>query len=251
MGGQFSGPLDVGGAKIVNLPALKIGNADFHQLVDDDGLAVDDAWKAARKDELCAAYAQATPDILITEAFPFGRRQMRFELDPLLSLAHSAKHRPLIVCSVRDILKSERKPGRAEETVKTIAEYYDFVLVHGDPGFARLEENSLYRNRRAASNGIEAHREKRRPCLGWRWRRWRSVIPGRARSSRDEPAFGSSVALACGAECSRRRVRGNPPRRTRWRCRGTLQRRFQISSFGLRSIGLASGIQYRCGHIDG
>ncbi len=140
MGGQFSGPLDVGGAKIVNLPALKIGDADFHQLVDDDGLAVDDAWKAARKDELCAAYAQAAPDILITEAFPFGRRQMRFELDPLLSLAHSAKHRPLIVCSVRDILKSERKPGRAEETVETIAEYYDLVLVHGDPGFARLEE---------------------------------------------------------------------------------------------------------------
>ncbi|MEC8136371.1 MAG: glycosyl transferase, partial [Pseudomonadota bacterium] len=38
-GGQFSDPLDVGGAKIVNLPALKIGDADFHQLVDDDGLA--------------------------------------------------------------------------------------------------------------------------------------------------------------------------------------------------------------------
>ena len=121
--GPACGPLDVGGAKIVNLPALKIGDADFHRLVDENGLAVDDAWKAARKDELCAAYAQAAPDILITEAFPFGRRQMRFELDPLLSLAHSAKHRPLIVCSVRDILKSERKPGRAEETVETIAKY--------------------------------------------------------------------------------------------------------------------------------
>jgi len=140
MGGQPVGALDIGGTELVELPALQIGNEGFHHLVDDDGVAVDDAWKAARSEQLCAAFTKAAPDILITEAFPFGRRQMRFELLPLLSNAHSAENRPLIACSVRDILKSERKPGRAEETVETINAFYDLVLVHGDPAFARLEE---------------------------------------------------------------------------------------------------------------
>ena len=82
-GGQFSGPLDVGGAKIVNPPALKIA-MQISSAYRRNGLAVDDAWKAARKDEV-AAYAHATPDILITEAFPFGRRRCG-RIDPLLSL---------------------------------------------------------------------------------------------------------------------------------------------------------------------
>ena len=142
---------------------------------------------------------------------------MRFELDPLLSLAHSAKHRPLIVCSVRDILKSERKPGRAEETVETIAEYYDLVLVHSDPGCVRLEETfplaseiaekirytGIVAPPRTASRRIERSGVLVSAGGGAVGKRY-----SRPRWSRDEPAFGSSVALACGAECSRRRVRG-------------------------------------------
>ena len=38
---------------------------------------------------------------------------MRFELLPLLGMATASKKRPLIVCSVRDLIQS--KPGREAE----------------------------------------------------------------------------------------------------------------------------------------
>jgi predicted glycosyltransferase len=132
--------MDIGGAELLALPPLYIGADGFHDLVDFTGVPVSELWKDNRRDLLLAAFAERSPDILITEAFPFGRRQMRFELTPLLEIANSAIPQPLIVCSVRDILKSSRKLGRAEETRALIADYYDLVLVHGDSSFARLEE---------------------------------------------------------------------------------------------------------------
>jgi predicted glycosyltransferase len=79
------------------------------------------------------------PEILIVETFHFGRRQMRFELLPLLEAARAMKPRPLMMSSIRDILQSNRKPGRAEETAALVERYFDLVMVHGDPGFASLE----------------------------------------------------------------------------------------------------------------
>ncbi|MGB0554342.1 MAG: glycosyltransferase family protein [Alphaproteobacteria bacterium] len=140
MGGRPVGSMDIGGAELLALPPLHIGADGFHDLVDVNDVPVDAVWKDNRRDLLLDAIAERSPDILITEAFPFGRRQMRFELIPILESAKSAIPRPLIVCSVRDILKSSRKPGRAEETRALIAEFYDLVLVHGDASFARLEE---------------------------------------------------------------------------------------------------------------
>ena len=141
MGGRPVSGMDIGRAELLALPPLHIGADGFHNLVDVTGEMASEVWKENRRDLLLAAFAERSPDILITEAFPFGRRQMRFELMPLLELTRSMIPQPLIVCSVRDILKSSRKPGRAEETQALIADFYDLVLVHGDPSFARLEES--------------------------------------------------------------------------------------------------------------
>jgi predicted glycosyltransferase len=65
--------------------------------------------------------------------FPFGRRQLRFELEPMLEAARATSPRPRIVCSVRDILVEPDKPERAEEMLERIERHYDLVLVHGDP----------------------------------------------------------------------------------------------------------------------
>jgi len=140
MGGRPVGDLEIGHAELLALPPLHIGADGFHNLVDVTGIPVDEVWKDNRRDFLLKAFEACSPDILITEAFPFGRRQMRFELIPLLKSANNATPRSLIVCSVRDILKSARKAGRSEETQALIADYYDLVLVHGDASFARLEE---------------------------------------------------------------------------------------------------------------
>ncbi len=65
---------------------------------------------------------------------------MRFELLPLLERAVIAERRPLIACSVRDILQ-ETKPDRQDETADHVLRYFDLVLVHGDEHLVRLEES--------------------------------------------------------------------------------------------------------------
>ena len=124
----------------IQLPAIVAGDARFLGLCDADGHAVDDAFEEMRRDLLLAAYRQCHPDIVMIEAFPFGRRQVRFELIPLLDAIKSDADGPLVVCSVRDILQERPKPGRDAESVALIKQYFDLVVVHGDPGFIRLEE---------------------------------------------------------------------------------------------------------------
>jgi len=122
------------------LPAVTSRDEGFSGLVDEDGNAVDAAFEAHRRALLLEAFAARRPDVLIVEAFPFGRRQMRFELLPLLDAAAAARPRPLIATSIRDILQARTKPGRDAETAELVQRYFDLVLVHGDPGFARLED---------------------------------------------------------------------------------------------------------------
>jgi predicted glycosyltransferase len=131
----FPGP----NIRTVALPPLRAGAIDFPFLVDADGHAPSRAYLEARRDLLLAIASEFRPDILILEAFPFGRRQMRFELLPLLETATKMLPRPLIISSIRDILQENPRPGRSEEIVALVKEFLDLVLVHGDPGFAGLE----------------------------------------------------------------------------------------------------------------
>jgi predicted glycosyltransferase len=123
------------------LPAIASGDAGFSGLADAFGKPVDEAFKAARRDALLAAFREIRPDIVIIEAFPFGRRQVRFELIPLLDEISETVPRPLVVTSLRDILQERAKPGRDDESVALVQRYFDRVLVHGDPQFARLEDS--------------------------------------------------------------------------------------------------------------
>lgn len=138
-GRPFEG-LDESDAEVVQLPSLHIGEHGFHDLRDAENRPIDQKWREQRRDQLLELFESYRPDILITEAFPFGRRQMLFELIPFLEQAVSKKSPPKIFCSVRDILKSNLKPGRAAETSNLIKRYYDGVLVHGDPNFVAFEE---------------------------------------------------------------------------------------------------------------
>lgn len=128
------------GLRHVALPAVQTAGEGFSGLADAAGQAVDAAFLDERRDRLLALLHELRPDVLITEAYPFGRRQMRFELRPLIEAADAMRPRPLILASVRDILQANRKPGRNEETAELVERWFDAVMVHGDPRFARIEE---------------------------------------------------------------------------------------------------------------
>jgi predicted glycosyltransferase len=123
----------------VALPPVKAGQGGFGELVDLAGEPVSQSYLARRRERLLAAFDARRPDIVVIEAFPFGRRQMRFELEPLLERARGAPWAPLIACSLRDILQEGRKAGRDRETVEVLKRCFDLVLVHGDPDLITLD----------------------------------------------------------------------------------------------------------------
>jgi len=124
----------------VELPAVATASEGFTGLVDEVGAPIDDDFKARRTALLLDALVRNRPDIVVIEAFPFGRRQMRFELLPLLDAVAAMRPKPKLVTSVRDILQARVKAGRNEETVDLLNRHFDLVMVHGDPTFARLED---------------------------------------------------------------------------------------------------------------
>ncbi|MFQ5994480.1 MAG: glycosyltransferase family protein [Acidiferrobacterales bacterium] len=138
--GGFPVPgLDVGCARFVQLPPARSPDMQYKTLVNDSGLPVDDKWKAQRRDLLLDVFRQYQPDVLFVEAFPFGRRLLRFELLPLLEAAQARRPSPSVVCSVRDILEQRNRPGRNEEIVRLVDHYFDLVLVHSDPKLIPFE----------------------------------------------------------------------------------------------------------------
>ncbi len=139
-GGMPDATFDFGAATIEQLPPLRSADAGFTGLADAAGRPLDAAAEAARRDALLALYQRVRPDLVLLESFPFGRRQMRFELMPLLDRVARTAPRPRVAVSIRDLLQ-RRKPERERETVAVVRAHVDRVLVHGDPALVALEES--------------------------------------------------------------------------------------------------------------
>jgi predicted glycosyltransferase len=127
------------GVRVAQLPPAQISGEDFSTLLDASGQPVDKNWKTARTAALLDLYRRTAPDVVLIELFPFGRRQFRFELLPLLEAIHAEPRRPRVACSVRDILVAKNKPERDAEIVAVLRRYFDAVLVHGDPALIPFE----------------------------------------------------------------------------------------------------------------
>lgn len=138
-GTEISG-FDFSGMKVHRLKPVRTSDASFSQLLHADGSIFSEDDKLERRDKLLALYNEINPDILMTEAFPFGRRQMRFELLPLLEKAKSAHKVPMIISSIRDIMQEDRKEKRVNESNDLVEQYFDFIFVHGDQSLISIEE---------------------------------------------------------------------------------------------------------------
>ncbi len=131
--------LDIGGARLRQLPPLRSADMSFSALLDEAGRPIDEAWQEQRRDLLLATFKEFRPEALVVEMYPFGRRQMRFELIPLLEAARAARPRPLVLSSLRDILSKAPVPKRATWIKSQVTDFFDAVLVHADPRFVTLE----------------------------------------------------------------------------------------------------------------
>ncbi len=127
------------GCSRVLLPPVRAADASFKVLVDADGTPIDAAFRDRRAHRLVSEFAALSPQILLIEQFPFGRRQFRFELMPLLEAARSRRPRPLIVCSLRDILVHKQDAERTREMLAIARHFFDRILVHGDPQLIPLD----------------------------------------------------------------------------------------------------------------
>ena len=140
-----------------------------------------------------AAWRACAAQVLVLELFPFGRRQMRFELLPLLEAAVGQRPRPLIVCSVRDILGGQRGSQRQAEGLAVFERYFDRVMVHGDPEVVPFGR-SFDPSRRSNANS---------PTQAMSWMNYRRPAPPDATKSSSRPAAAQWARSFCAARFTR------------------------------------------------
>ena len=131
----FTAPAHV---KRLLLPALMM-DAEFKTMEVRQGSL--EEIKEVRTSLLLKAFRDFAPHVLLTELFPFGRRQFRFELLPVLRTIREEHMPTRVVCSLRDILV-EKTDQAAYETwvIEVLNRYYSLLLVHADPRLVLLEE---------------------------------------------------------------------------------------------------------------
>ncbi|WP_298958218.1 glycosyltransferase [uncultured Roseibium sp.] len=146
-GNKIPPTLDTGPLHIVELPACKSPDAAFKRLVTLDDEDIDDEWKSARVKASIQAFEQEDFDLLLTETYPFGRRQLDFELSPLLGAAKARSSPPVIATSIRDILVRKKELWKEEWMADQALNNYHRVLVHSDPDFVQLADSFPFADR--------------------------------------------------------------------------------------------------------
>jgi predicted glycosyltransferase len=120
------------------LPPLMM-DTEFKSMAGRDGSL--EQVKAKRAKLLLEKFREFAPHVLMTELFPFGRRQFRFELLPILELIREQRRRTRVICSLRDILVEKADQAAYEKWVLGILNaHYNLLLIHSDPRLIALEE---------------------------------------------------------------------------------------------------------------
>jgi predicted glycosyltransferase len=132
--------------ELVPLPALGLGSGGAFTS-HDARLTLEEA-RVVRREAILSTFRALRPEAVVVELFPFGRAKFAQELLPLLEEARDRAARPpLVACSLRDILVGRRadQATHDERACRIANRHLDAVLVHSDPGFARLEDSFAMR----------------------------------------------------------------------------------------------------------
>lgn len=127
------------GYRFVQLPPVRVVGTDFRNLLDEEAERATPQRLGAREAGLAALARELRPDIVVTEHFPFGRRQLAGEFLALIEAARAARPQVVVLSSIRDVLVAPLRPERLAEAHRRLEDLFDGVLVHGDRAFLPLE----------------------------------------------------------------------------------------------------------------
>ena len=140
-GGMPEASVDFGQITFIQLEAIKTDPA-FTDLYDKNDNVINQRFKQTRARALLNIADRVEPDLVLIETYPFGRRQMRFELLPLLQhLKYELKDSPVITCSIRDVIQPKSNPKRVDEIIGIVDKYFDYIFVHGDDSIIDFEHS--------------------------------------------------------------------------------------------------------------
>lgn len=164
-GGRPVPGIDFGGASVVRLPLVEVRDVDTYRLLDERGRGVGWRLRWRRRRELLRLFHELAPRALVTDLFPFGRLQFRYELVPLLKAAARAKC--MRISSMRDVVEPKRRAFHNERMIRLAERHFDRLLVHGDPSLLPLERSLPPAARLRAKieytgYAVEAPREEKR-----------------------------------------------------------------------------------------
>lgn len=98
--------------------------------------------KEERKTLLMDAFLRFAPDVFITELFPFGRKQFRYELMPILHCIREKRLPTKVVCSLRDVLVEKKdRAGYERGVIEILNSFFHLLMVHSDPRLISLDES--------------------------------------------------------------------------------------------------------------
>ncbi len=127
--------------EVVQLPPARTQDESFAVILDEHDRPIDEAWKTRRRELLLEVYRRCRPRVVMTELYPFGRRKMRFELNPLIEAARADSPPALIACSLRDIINRPEQAEKIAWILDHFTRQFDVIYMHGDPRFFRLEDS--------------------------------------------------------------------------------------------------------------
>src|SRR5262249_4610461 len=98
---------------------------------------------ADRRRRLVEATEHLRPQIVVVDHYPFSRWELDAEIrDTILAARQRVSVR--VGCSVRDHLLSNlrqtERVAHEQGVLARLGELFDEILIHSDPGFARLED---------------------------------------------------------------------------------------------------------------
>lgn len=138
-GGRPQPTVDMSGIDLRQLPPVHIQGTDFKTFFRDDGRVADAVFYNERIKILEEFLHNAQPDVLISELFPFGRRQLAAEFDAALVAARNNGRSCTVFGSVRDVLAPPSTPKKHDFAEERVAQHFQAVLVHGDASVLPLE----------------------------------------------------------------------------------------------------------------